>query len=185
MEFQYNRKLASVVLIVCILVSVVGLGGAGLARERSEALRVFNEGIDTSFAVRFSMDAYLENCTGYARLMAEEIRLHVDADDANAAKALELSGQIGDGDDLSLRYEGYEELNGLVEAMYTDFHAAVSDEADQEVFDHAYANYQGEVQKIGYDEYNPMAREYNKLSQSGIAGLVAGLFRLGQLETFG
>ena len=71
--------------------------------------RVFEEGSDPSLSVRFSMDAYLENCAGYARTMAEEFRLRVDSEDENAARALELADIAGGDGDIDERYAAYAE----------------------------------------------------------------------------
>ena len=57
MKVLSNRKVAWAVLIVCVLTSIFGLGGGSLVAERKDVMRVFNDGIDDSFAVRFSMDA--------------------------------------------------------------------------------------------------------------------------------
>lgn len=185
MQIQYNRKLAVVVLIVCMLVSVFGLGGIGLARSRNAAMRVFDEGIDPSFSVRFSMDAYLENCAGYARTMAEEFRMRVNSDSETVQTVLALSEAVGDGDDLNARKAAYTGLNSAVETLYSDFHASVASESDQADFDRAYTNYRSEVNKIGYDEYNAMARSYNGLCSHIPAWWIAGIYGLDLLETFG
>lgn len=184
MQLQYNRRLASAVLAVCILASVFGLGGACLARTRNAALRVFEEGVDTSFAVRFSIDAYLENCADYAQIMAEEFRLRADPDSEIADLTLELAGQTGDSANQALRKQAYDELRDAVESLYTLFHSAVSRASDQSDFDRAYANFQGEVNKISYDEYNSMSRSFNALRENIPARWIAKLLGLSALETF-
>ena len=115
--------------------------------------------------------------------MAEELKLHTD-DEADAAEALALADSIGDGANLRARHENFEALNDVVESMYTAYHAVEPDADRQSDFDRAYTNYQSEVAKIGYDEYNPMAREYNVLSGNFPAWMIAGLFGLDRLETF-
>ena len=62
MRLSENRKLATVVLIVCILASVVLFGGGGLRNERYDIMQVFSDGTDTSLSVRHSMEAYLQRC---------------------------------------------------------------------------------------------------------------------------
>ena len=185
MQIQYNRRLAIAVLIVCILASIFGLGGMGLARSRNAALRVFDEGVDTSFAVRFSIGAYLENCAGYARTMAEEFRMRVNSESETAKTALDLSEKAGDGDHLDARKEAYAALNSAVEALYSEFHASIADKNAQADFDRAYANYQSETNKIRYDEYNAMARDHNALCTEVPARWIAGIYGIGSLETFG
>lgn len=184
MQLQYNRRLAAAVLVVCILASVIGLGGAGLARTRNDALRVFEEGIDTSFAVRYSIGAYLENCAGYARILAEEYRLRADPDDETAGRVLELADQVCESASQTARKQAYDELRGAVESLYTQFHSAVQSASDQSDFDRAYKNFRGEVNKIGYDEYNSMSRSFNALRENIPALWIAKLLGLSPLETF-
>ena len=57
MRFSENRTIAFVVLAVCVLGSIFGLGGMGLARERSAVMTVYDRGADTSLSTRHSMDA--------------------------------------------------------------------------------------------------------------------------------
>jgi len=134
--------------------------------------------------VRFSMDAYLENCAGYAVTMAEEYRLHADANSETAARALELAGMIGDGDDLDSRYNAYRALCKEIEVLYTDFHLSDIAEDQQAVFGNAYANFQGEVSKIKYDEYHSLASEFNNAREGFPAAAVGGLLGLDPLNTF-
>lgn len=184
MKLLNNRKFAWAVLVLCVLGSVVGFGGGSLAAQRSRAVSVFNEGVDTSFAVRFSMDAYLENCAGYARTMAEEHRLHVDQDDETAAHVLELAKLIGDGDDLDARYDAYQELCAAVEALYTDFHAASIAESDRAIFKNAYSNFQGEVSKLKYDDYHALAEKFNQARSGFPSGAICTLLGIDPLNTF-
>lgn len=182
MKLLNNRRFACAVLVVCVLGSVVGLGGNSLAAQRREAVRVFNEGVDTSFAVRFSMDAYLENCADYARTMAEEFRLHVDGNDENAAKALELAAQVAQEEEMTARRAAYESLRGVVETLYTDFQGV--SEADSQAFLRAYSNFQGEVSKLGYDEYHAVAEKFNQAREGFPAGAVASIWGLEPLDSF-
>lgn len=183
MKFLSNRKVAWAVLAVCILTSIVGFGGGSLAARRRDALRVFDEGIDTSFAVRFSMDAYLDNCAGYARTMAEEHRLYADLNSETAKTVLDLSEKIGDGD-LDGRAEAYKELCSEVESLYTEFHAADVAQKNRELFGNAYANFQGEVSKIKYDEYHALAAEFNKTAEGFPANVISALLGVDALNPF-
>lgn len=175
MKLLNNRRFALAVLVVCVLGSVIGLGGAHLAGQRRDVLRIFNDGIDPSFAVRFSMDAYLENSAEYALSMAEEYRLHVDADDTAATEVIELAAMIGDGEDLDARYDAYKALCMKVEGLYTGFHGANVPENDGVLFDHAYSNFKGENSKIGYDEFHTVAEAFNATLEGFPAGLIGKL----------
>ena len=82
MRFSENRTIAWVVLAACVLVSVFGLGGMGLSRERNKVLTVYDRGADTSLSTRHSVDAYLDSAAENAKLMASEAALHMDASPA-------------------------------------------------------------------------------------------------------
>lgn len=183
MSIFSSRKVASGVLALSVFVSVFGFGGGALAGKRREAMRVFDEGTDTTLAVRFSMDAYLENCAAYARTMAEETRLRVSSDAKAAERALELCDIVADGE-IAARESAYAELCGCVEQMFTDFHASVDSESERRTFDRAYDDYQAEVSKISYDGYHSLARDFNRLRDQMPAKWVAGLYQLDELETF-
>lgn len=184
MKILKKRKVAWLILALCVMVSIVGLGGGHLASQRREALRVFDGGIDDFFTVRFSMDAYLENCAEYARTMAEEYRLHVDADDGAADNVLSLASAVADEDDLDSRYSAYKALCNAVESLYTDFHAAQVAEADQSLFSNAYSNYQGEVSKLGYDEYHVLAEKFNRQREEFPAKAISSLLGVKPLNPF-
>lgn len=184
MKLWENRRIAAVVLAVCVLGSVVGLGGGSLARARADALRVFEEGSDPSLSVRFSMDAYLEDCAEYARVLAEEFRLHAGGEGESAARALELAGAVASDGDLSARHDAYVELCSAVDALYTDFYAQAPSEEEARAFQVAYLDFQSEVDMLEYDDYHAMARAYNRSLEGFPASVVAKLLGLGALDPF-
>ena len=184
MDFLYNRKVAWAVLVLAVLASIVGLGGGSLAVQRSEAVRVFNDGIDDSFAVRFSMDAYLENCAEYARVMTEEYRRYINGSNEIAAEIQELALMIGDGDNFDDRHSAYKLLCAKVETLYTDFYVSDISEQDAELFAKAYSNFQGEVSKIGYDEYRALVEKFNRKCEGFPAGAIAALLGIEPLNPF-
>lgn len=184
MKILKSRRVAWLVLALSVMVSIVGLGGGHLASQRREALRVFDAGVDDFLAVRFSMDAYLDSCAEYARTMAEEYRLHVNADDEVADNVLSLASVVADEQDLDNRYSAYKDLCNAVESLYTDFHAAQVAETDQSLFSNAYANYQGEVSKLGYDEYHALAEKFNRQCEGFPAEAVSALLGIKPLNPF-
>lgn len=184
MKILKNRRVAWLVLALSVMVSIVGLGGGHLVNQRREVLRVFDVGTDDFLAVRFSMDAYLDNCAEYARTMAEEYRLHVDAEDDVADNVLSLASAVADEEDLDSRYSAYKALCNAVEGLYTDFHAAQVAESDQSLFSNAYTNYQAEVSKLGYDEYHALAEKFNRQCEGFPAGAVSALLGVKPLNPF-
>ena len=179
-----SRRFAWAILAVCAVVSILGFGGGSLAAQRRDAVRVFNEGIDTSLAVRFSMDAYLENCASYAEIMAQEYRLHADKNSSLAANVLETAAILADDDAIDNRSNTYKILCRQIEELYTDFHTSNVAESDRAIFKNAYSNFQGEVSKIKYDEYHALAAEFNESCQGFPASAVSSLLGLDPLSDF-
>ena len=136
MKLLESRRFAAGVLAVCAVGSVFGLGGAHLSRERQNAMNVFTVGTDTSFSTTMSVDAYLKNSADYARTMIEEYRLRAGSEwegqtRVQSEMASIVSGAPGD------RLSDYLSLVSDVESLYTDFHAAVPDDAAALDFDKA------------------------------------------------
>ena len=184
MRLTENRRLAWVVLAVCVVVSVFVLGGAALGRERKSVLRVFNDGTDTSLNTRMSMDAYLDDVGESASIMASEAELRLGRSDltdevrANASRV---------GDDLAAldaRFAAYTQLKDQVEKLYNSMYSKLSGD-DFKNFKLAYDNFWGKKDLIDRDEYHKLARGYNDLISGFPGGLVATLTRQGSLNTFG
>ena len=184
MKLIHNRKFAWGCLAVCIAVSIIGFGGGSLAAQRSDAVRIFNVGIDTSFAVPFSMDAYLENCASYAEIMAQEYRLHVDKDSNSAASVLEVAQIIVNDDAIDNLSNSYKILCRQIEDLYIDFYAADVAESDRAIFKNAYSNFQGEVSKIKYDEYHAVAAKFNSAIEGFPANAISRLLGIDALSEF-
>lgn len=183
MRLSENRKLAWGVLVVCVLLSIVVLGGSGLARERHRAIEVFNDGSDTSVSVRHSMDAYLDASAEAAQLMASEAELHLGASQTTES-VRSLAGQIGDGDDLDARYAAYTQLKTDVDSLYNVMYDGV-ESADFTNFKRAYDDFWGYENMIRNDEYHQLARSYNSAAGGFPGGLVAGIWGLDELNAFG
>ena len=117
MRFSENRTIAFVVLAVCVLVSVFGLGSMGLARERGKVLTVYDRGADTTLSTRHSVDAYLDSAAENAALMASEAGLHMDASPAIDTVA-QLAEKVASEADTNARYEAFSSLKTAVDKLY-------------------------------------------------------------------
>ena len=184
MRLSENRKIAWAVLAVCVLGSVTGLGGAHLARERDKVMDVFYEGTESG-TTRESMDAYLDRAAECAQVMASEAQLHFGADNAAAAQMLDALGDFGDDDALDARYAAYTRLQGLSDQLYNQFFADGVGEADRVNFKRAYDDFWGADKYVRTDVYRELARDFNKNLDGFPAGVVAGLWNVDELNSFG
>ena len=185
MRLSENRRIAVIVLVVCILVSVFGLGGIGLARERGKVLQQFREGTDTTLATRHSVDAYLASAQESAKLMTAEAAL-LKVSDELTGNVETLAAQATDAKaSLDERYTAYVSLKDAVEKLYNGAVEATKSEGSIDDFKFAYDDFWGYDDMIERDEYHQLARGYNKLASGFPAGLVAAVTGQGALNTFG
>ncbi len=182
MRFSENRKVAFVLLAVCVLVSVFGLGGMSLARERGKVMTVYDRGTDPSLSTRHSMDAYLDSSAESAQLMVSEAELHIGASQLTESVS-ELAARVADSG-VDARYEAYTELKSAVDKLYNAMYSAVKAD-DFKNFKIAYDDFWGYDDLIHHDDYSRLAAGYNGLIGSFPGGLVAGLTGQGTLNTFG
>ena len=183
MRFSENRVVAFAVLAVCVLVSVFGFGGMGLARERGKVLQVYDRGADTSLSTRHSVDAYLDSAAENAKLMASEAALHMDASPAIDTVA-QLAEQVAAEADTNARFKAYDALKSAVDKLYDAAYSTVKG-SDFTNFKVAYDNFWESVNMIKYDDYGKKAASYNDLISGFPGGVVAGITGQGALNTFG
>ena len=184
MKTLKDRRVAWIVLVVCVLISVVFLGGGGLRSARGRAVSVFMDGVDpsdTSGGVKLSCDQYLKESAEYATLMAEECRRYVSLESATAQSVLELSETVKAGGDPNPRVAAYRQLAGKVESLYTEFQASGLSEEQTKVFDKNYTNFtQDAAPKIEKDGYKDAAAKFN----GELEGTLGGLLGIKPLELF-
>ena len=184
MQFSENRKIAFAVLAVCVLVSVFGLGGMGLARERSKVLNVYDRGTDTTMSTRHSMDAYLDSAAESARLMASEAGLFLSGGQSQLAEEMEaLAEQLDTAADTDARFEAYSAVKTASDKLYNAVYDAAGDKFTN--FKKAYDDFWGYDDMIRHDEYHQLAAGYNDLISGFPGGIVARLVGQGALNTFG
>ena len=183
MRFSENRKIAFAVLAVCVLASIFGLGGMGLARERSKVLKVYDRGADATLATRHSVDAYLDSAAENARLMASEAGLHMDASPL-IDNVAQLGQKVATEADTNARFEAYEALKTAVDQLYDAMYKAAKGD-DFKNFKVAYDNFWENVNMIKYDDYAKLAAGYNDLIGGFPGGVVASITGQGALNTFG
>jgi len=183
LRFSENRTIAFIVLAACVLVSVFGLGGMGLSRERNKVLSIFDRGADSSLSTRHSMDAYLDSAAEAAQLMVSEARLHMSAS-ATIDNVENLAETVAKSADTNERFEAYSSLKTAVDKLYNGMYEAAKGDAFKN-FKVAYDDFWGYDDLIRHDEYPKLAADYNSLISGFPGGVVAGLMGQGALNTFG
>lgn len=185
MSWKENRKLAWGVLVVCIVGSVVGLGGASLVRERNSLMNVFYSGTESSDTARHSMDAYLDRAVECANIMAAEAQLYLGNDCEAAERMCSAVADCGDDDALDLRYSAYTRMQKESDELYNAMYAASLSDAERVNFKRAYDDFWGSDKYIRKDPYREKAADFNSSIQSFPANAVAALMGVDELNSFG
>jgi hypothetical protein len=183
LRFSENRTIAFIVLAACVLVSVFGLGGMGLTRERNRVLAVYDRGTDTTLSTRHSMDAYLDSAAESAKMMASEASLHMDASQG-IDNVQSLAETVATATDTDARYEAYSALKTAVDKLYNSMYEAAKGDAFTN-FKVAYDDFWGYDDMIRHDAYGKLAAGYNRLISGFPGSLVAQITGQGALNTFG
>ena len=183
MRFSENRKVAFVVLALCVAVSIFGLGGMGLARERGKVLTVYDRGADPSLSTRHSVDAYLDSAAENAALMASEAGLHMEASPL-IDNVAQLGQKVATEADTHARNDAFIALKTSVDQLYDAMYKAAKGD-DFKNFKVAYDNFWENVNMIKYDDYPKLAAAYNELASGFPGGVVAAVTGQTALNTFG
>ncbi len=195
MRFSENRTIAWVVLAVCVLTSVFGFGGMGLARERGKVLDVYENGTHKageSDSARESVDAYLDDAAESARLAASEARISL-GENARIDAVFELSEKLATEKSLDARYETYlsiqNKLDDVYDLLMTELHLQSEEEltenAKSKKFMTEYYHFRQSINKVKYDDYAKYAYAYNSLIKGFPGSVVAAITGQGAMNTFG
>lgn len=184
MRFTENRTLAKIVLVVSILASIFLLGSGGLYAERADVLNVFEEGTDTSLSSRHSLDAYLDTCSEKAQILAGEAGNFLP-DAPEIAALLDNANLLATKTDVTERYAAYAALRPDVENLYSKILGLSLSDGEMTNIKLAYYDFKGAVNRVENDQYGTLARAFNKKISGFPANVVANLFKIAPLETFG
>ncbi len=186
MRLTENRRLAWIVLVVCIVGSVVGLGGAGLARERGHLEEVFYNGASQEGRTgRNSMDAYLDRSAECVQVMMYEGKLLLGEENAIALEMEQVWADFADNENLDERYAAYTRLQSLSDQLYNAIYAEELTDAQRVNFKRAYDDFWGSDKYIRLDPYRKQAADFNNHLKKFPANLVAGLYGVSSMNSFG
>lgn len=185
LHLSENRVLAWVVLAVCAIGSVIGLGGASLVREQRALMDVFYSGVESQETSRHSMDAYLDRAAECVQVMASEAQLYLGDNCVSANDMLKTLADFGDDDSLDARYSAYTHLQRDSDALYNAMYAADLSDADRVNFKRAYDDFWGCDKYIRKDAYREMASSFNRSLNEFPANLVSKIMGVEEMNSFG
>lgn len=182
MKFPENRRVAWVVLGVCAVVSVFGLGGVKMSSEHAKVRDVFTQGIEVSDGTQHSMRAYLQRAARSASLMAQEGTVYLGDDNAECKRVAELADDILSEKNGS---EAYAQLSDAIENLYTALEKKKLTDAQFVNAKGAYRDFRSAANLIKNDDYHALALEYNNRTDGFPASVIRGIYGIGALETYG
>ena len=185
LRFFEKRKIAWAVLAVCVVGSVLGLGGASLKKDAAKLEEIFYHGSDTTQTTRYSMDAYLDRAAECASIMANEVLLRLDGENATAEEILSLTEILSDSTDTNRRYRAYEIVKSDSDVLYNAMYASSLSDAERRDFKTAYDDFWGADKFIRRDDYRELAASFNDELTDFPAGAVGALWGVGPYNTFG
>lgn len=180
-----KRPAAALALAVLALVSVFSIGGVRLKGVRSRTARIYTSqqdeyghSIQGDFAAQTDAAASLIRVAG--NHLGEE-----DADVQAAQAALDSWNAEADADHPEVQYACNTALKGAVDLLYT----AAADTADaktkgqlDDLYD-SFTSAQATIERAAAG-YNTQAEAYNEMISGFPAGILAGLWDAGPLQTF-
>lgn len=200
MKFTENRKLASLVLVIVIALSIVVQGSIAMQNKRGDIEVLFMEG---------EMHELMTRCAGQAELLGQIAGLYLadgvleqycteatasalrDGGYPDAAWQLEsLAGQLRDAADPNACLEVFEQLVAAIEKTYSGLDMLELSDDQMRDAKLAYYNFAGAVDIVSRDgdvsgSYTARARLFNSDLSGFPASLFASALGVTPLRTYG
>lgn len=179
--FKENRKLAAIVLAVCVAFSVFVMGPHKLDGMRDEALRVFRSGAHEGFTLSVYTDirAAAENANRLAA--AAESVLGADNEDVRSLQVL-ADDALNAGTPESM-IPAFQKMVSLSERVYLSAGGKGMTGAAADAAAGAIAVIRSSANTIEKDEYFALAEEFNNERSGFPAGLLSKLAGADELYT--
>jgi len=173
-----NLKLAKIVLIACVILTLVVIAPMKLNGKRNKALDVFMNG--TYDKHRASVYTDLKNIAENANRLVRACEKEDSADKENVEKLKEAAVRI------SGTNEAHEMLNAFKGiSYYADSAYESLSESGKENCNDAYVNLTRFLAVVKNDSYFSLADEFNRTRNAFPTSLMAGIFGIDELPTGG
>ena len=179
MKFSENRRIAWLVLVVCVVVTVVGFGGGGIRNEYADAKAAFYAGGGDAY---FSLDSYISRRVEYANKLSalamanglnEELVQALEDAASRSENAEDVNEKLIANSDMT---DAADKLYALISA---DTSVSESDRRDAKLL---YADLTDAAGKMKNDAYFVEAKQYNAVLEGFPASILSKLFGLERLE---
>ncbi|MDO4547937.1 MAG: LemA family protein [Clostridia bacterium] len=181
MKFAENRKLAWIVLVVCVLFSLSFSSERALANLRLQVETVFVSGAhNDGLCINNDLKERAENAYNIASTASN----YSAVDSALVQAARDASNALASAETISEKYAANVACQKAVEDLYTAVENTTISETDRSFILNQYKEFQSRADTIKRDHYNQRAMEYNSVLDQFPANLLARLARIDKLELF-
>ena len=177
-QITENTKLAKIVLIACVILTLVVIAPMKLNGKRESALDVFMNG--TSDKYRASVYTDLKNIAEDANRLVLACEKEKTADKDSVEKLKEAAVSISGTNDPGEMLKSFAGITLYAESAYQ----SLSDSAKANCYD-AYINLTDVASVIKRDSYFSLASDFNQVRNAFPTSLMAGIFGIDELPTGG
>ena len=173
-----NLKLAKIVLIACVILTLVVIAPMKLNGKRNDALDVFLNGTNDKY--RASVYTDLKNIAEDANRLVRACEKEASADQENVEKLKEAAIAITGTSDPGEMLNAFKGITYYADSAYD----SLSESAKQNCYD-AYVNLTDVASVIKRDSYFTLASNFNQVRNAFPTSVLAGIFGIDELPTGG
>jgi len=181
MNYKTGRRIALIVLVVCVLVSILFGGGRKLEQYRERQLQCFYDGVDGDGLCIYN-DLMVRVTSAHNLLSLSERYLKptdeavTDLQDAITA----MDAAVGVGEYFEANYD----LTLASTELYNTMAAQELSEKDERLLSEQFTEMSSRNMTISHDGYNAVAVEFNSLLSAFPTSLIAAVNGVDRLEEF-
>lgn len=176
---KYNRKLAALILVLCIVGTVLISGGRSLRQYRETQSELFYMG-PKGFSIYNDLMARCE--AGYNIITVA--RRYMDANSVDLASLADAITAVENAQGPSESYEANYRLTVAADQVYALLSQQNLSDADKKLLSGQFTEMTSRNQTIANDSYNTTAGKFNDLLKGFPTGLIAGINGIRPLELF-
>lgn len=173
-------RTAAVIGMVLLIVCSIPIGmGLSLVRERNKVTEQYYGSYGT-----FGLLEDLSYCSGYAADMVTLGGKYLPADDGRMQALRTVYGALEAAQSPGEKADAYAEMTVCMGAMYQTLCETEMSAEDEKYCEEIYANYNTNVDLIGYNDYNIRAAEFNETLHNAPGRVIAEWMGVKELELF-
>lgn len=181
MKLSENRRLAWIVLAVCVMFSLSFSSERALASLRAQVEAVFVSGAHND---GLCINNDLKERAECAYNIASTASNYAQIDSKLVSAARDASNELSKAETISQKYEANVACQRAVEDLYTAIDNASMSDADRTFVLKQYKEFQSRADTIKRDFYNQQALKYNDTVSAFPANLLAKLGNIQRMQLF-